>query len=362
MGAAARCFLTLEESATMKIKLTILAVAVMMLFSSCFALPEKMPISQSVIEQSENTAQFHFIDVGQGDCTLIQSGDTNILIDSGTGESGGIICEYLENSGIKYLDCFIGTHPHEDHLGGGSAVLSSVEVGKVYMNGGTSNSYFFEKLVDSMIDMQITPKIPEIDTVYEVGPFKLEFLSPSKDYGNANDNSLVVTVAYKDIKAIFMGDAERVVEADLIKNGADIRSDIIKVGHHGSRYASSAEFLNAVYPSLAIIQCGKDNSYGHPHNEALERLWECGAKILRNDDAGTIVIRTDGTNLYDASGEVYEKEASASIEQIYIGNKKSKVFHCEECKNLPGENNRVQFKLREDALNAGYSACGNCKP
>ena len=346
----------------MKIKLTVLVVIVALLLSSCFAFPEKIPISQNAIEQSENTAQFHFIDVGQGDCTLIQSGDTNILIDSGTGESGGVICEYLENSGIKYLDCFIITHPHEDHAGGGGAVLSSVEVKKVYMNGETSNSYFFEKLVDCMIEMNITPQIPEVGTIYEIGPFKLEFLSPSRDYGNTNDNSLVVTVAYKDIKALFMGDAERVVEADLVKNGADIRSDIIKVGHHGSRYASSAEFLNVVYPSLAIIQCGKNNSYGHPHKEALERIGECGAEILRNDDVGSIVIRTDGQNLYDASGEVYEKTESVGIEQIYIGNRKSKVFHCEECKNLPGENNRLQFKTREDALNAGYSACGNCNP
>lgn len=344
-----------------KHKLTIYILIALLLFTSCtYSLDYTL---EEDTTKTQGDAQFHFIDVGQGDCTLIRSGDTNIMIDAGTWESGSVICEYLSNLGIDYLDCFIGSHPHEDHLGGAAAVLSAMDVGAVYLNGETSSSYFFERFADTLLEEDITPLIPDIGFIYDVGPFKLEFLSPERDFGDTNDNSLVLTVKYGDVKVLFTGDAERSVEAELIKNGRNISADILKVGHHGSRYASSAEFLNRVYPSVAVIQSGSGNSYGHPHDEAIERIEACGAEILRCDNLGTVVLSTDGKNIYKASGEAYEeKEEREEIEQIYIGNKKSKVFHCETCPNLPGDKNRIVFNKRENAVLAGYSACGNCNP
>lgn len=344
-----------------KIKLSIIIISLILILTSCFSMPPSSSLSENPIDSLQDTASFHFIDVGQGDCILIQSGKTNIMIDAGTGESGRVVCEYLKNMGIKYLDCFIGTHPHEDHLGGASAVFSAVEAEKVYMNGEMSSSYFFEKLVDAMIEKDITPVVPEINVTYEIGPFKLKFLSPKKDYGNSNDNSLVVKIEYENISALFMGDAEIAVENDIIKSGADINADILKVGHHGSRYASSSRFLNAVKPVIGVIQSQEGNSYGHPHSEAIKRLERSGIKILRCDNTGNIVIKTDGEKIYDATGEI-KTDNDKEIEVVYIGNKKSKVFHSEVCPNLPGEKNRVIFSDTKEAENAGYKACGNCNP
>lgn len=315
----------------------------------------------SMLPTSES-ALFHFIDVGQGDCILIQDTDTNILIDAGTTESGSAICAYLENLGINYLDCFIGTHPHEDHLGGAAAVLSEFKVGKVYLNGETSNSYFFERLVDTLLNGNITPNIPEFNSVYQFGNFGVEFLSPTIDFENTNNNSLVTMVSYGNIKALFTGDSERPVEAELVKSGVSLNADILKTGHHGSRNASSDEFLMAVNPRVAVIQCGKDNSYGHPHIEVLERLERLSIPVLRTDETGSVVLRTDGTSILNASGEEFEKRENITAEITYIGNKKSKVYHSEACKNLPSEKNQVLFSTPEDAEKMHFTPCGNCMP
>ena len=320
-------------------------------------------LQTNTLDKSGSNALFHFIDVGQGDCVLIQSGDINILIDAGTSESGSVIYKYLKSHKINYLNYFIGTHPHEDHLGGAASILSSIDVGRVFLNSDTSTSYFYERFVDTLIERKITPVKPDMDCIYEAGAFRIKFLSPTKDFGDTNDNSLITMLEFGDIKALFMGDAERSVEAELIQSGKDINADILKVGHHGSRYVSSSEFLNAVYPSVAVIQCGKDNSYGHPHEETLNRLNSIDATVLRTDKDGNIVLVTDGKTIQKATGEIYEKSDTADkISLVYIGNLKSKVFHSESCPNLPQGKNRTEFSTREDAINSGYKACGNCKP
>lgn len=349
----------------MRHKLLLFLLILILLLTACvFPETKNSSLTEKQITVSENTAEFHFIDVGQGDCILVQDADVKILIDAGTTESGSTICAYLENLGIDYLDCFIGTHPHEDHLGGAAAILSEIQVGKVYLNGETSNSYFFERLVDILIDKNITPSIPEFYSPYEFGKFNVEFISPTVNFEDTNNNSLVTMISYGDIKALFTGDSERPVEAELIYNKSkNLKADILKVGHHGSRNGTSNEFLKAVNPSVAVIQCGKDNSYGHPHKEAIDRLENANIEILRTDEVGSIILRTDGTNIFNASDEIIEvKENESQIEIIYIGNKKSKVYHSEACPNLPKEQNQILFSSREDAEKAQYSPCGNCMP
>ncbi len=324
----------------------------------------KLDNNQSVSsDNSGSAAQFHFIDVGQGDSILIQSENTNILIDAGTYESGHIVYNYLKSLNIKFLDYFIGTHPHEDHLGGASSVLNSIDVGTVFVNNDTSTGYFYERFIDTLINKNINTETPDMDCIYETGPFRLRFLSPTKNYGNANDNSLVVMLQFGDIKALFTGDSERAVEATLLKSGYNLKADILKVGHHGSRYASSQEFLNAVRPSVSVIQCGEGNSYGHPHDETIKRIKSIKSEILRTDKDKTIILTTDGKSIQTKSGKSFDVQKEAEeVKLIYIGNKKSKIFHTEACPNLPGEKNRIMFNTREDAINASYKACGNCYP
>jgi len=341
-----------------KRSISIIFLIIALLFSSCSA-----PDSYDVQNEVSGEVLFHFIDVGQGDCILIQSEDKNILIDAGTFQSGSKIYRYLENLKINHLDYFIGTHPHEDHLGGAASVLSSIDVGTVFINGESSSALFYEKFIDTLIKRDIKTEIPDTDCIYEAGPFRIKFLSPRKDFGNTNDNSLVFTVEFGEIKALFTGDAERSVEAELIKNKRLIDADILKVGHHGSRYASSASFLNAVSPSVSVIQCGKDNSYGHPHDEAIKRLGEISPTVLRTDIEGTIILKTDGKTITNATGEVFEEnDTSYGLELIFVGNKKSRVFHSEACPNLPSDKNRIDFSSREEAVGSGFKACGNCNP
>lgn len=336
----------------------IIFLIIALLFSSC-----STPLSTVSPSNTTDEALFHFIDVGQGDCVLIQSEGKNILIDAGTSQSGSTIYRYLKSLNVKHIDYFISTHPHEDHLGGASNILSSIDVGTLFFNGDSTSSYFYEKFINTLIEKNITPVIPDMDCIYETGPFRIKFLSPKKDFGNANDNSLVFTLKFGEITALFTGDAERSVEAELIKSKSNIDADILKVGHHGSRYASSAAFLNAVSPSVSVIQCGEGNSYGHPHSEAMERLDKISGAVLRTDLEGTIILKTDGKTIKNISGEEFnQKGPSPNLEVIYIGNKRSKVFHSEACPNLPSDKNRKDFNSREEAINSGYKACGNCNP
>jgi len=317
----------------------------------------------TTVAPSPDTAQFHFIDVGQGDCIFIQNGDTTILIDAGTYESGHKIYEYLTNLKIDEIDYFIATHPHDDHIGGAESILRVIDVGTVFMGSEGDNSYAFENFVDVMLEKGITPTYPDMDSTYTEGDLSFRFLSPTKDFGNTNDNSFVVMVQYGEVKALFTGDAEKKVETDLISRGVDIRADILKVGHHGSRNASTSSFLNSVYPGVAVIQCGKDNSYGHPHEETLERLSETGCPVLRTDMEGDIILSTDGKTIIRSTGETYEiTEKDETVTLTYIGNKKSKTFHIDSCPNLPGEKNRIKLSSREEAINSGYKPCGNCNP
>ena len=331
-----------------------------MLFCGCAKKPKRELIYENANINSDS-AVFHFLDVGQGDCTLITYGENAILIDAGTYESGWKICEYLKNYGIKTIDFFIGTHPHEDHLGGAASVLTMFDVKKVFLNGETSSSLFFERFTDALIEKEITPHIPDINKEYTVGPFIIEFISPAEDFGDTNNNSLVCTVKYKDIKALFTGDSEQIVESYLLRHDASVSADILKVGHHGSRNASSKAFLREVNPTVAVIECGKDNSYGHPHKETLERLKQIDTTVFRTDEDGVVIITTDGNDLYYSSAVIAVPQEN-DYTQNFIGNIKSFVLHTAECKSLPAENNSIYFETKDEALAKGYKPCGNCKP
>lgn len=342
-----------------KRKLKVIILVIVLILALCTTLPKLFAPENELISVS-GEAVFHFIDVGQGDCIFLQSENANILIDAGTYSSGSIVYRYLKNLGVDHLDYFINTHPHEDHLGGASTVLTSIKVGTVFVNGESSEGYHYERFLDTLLSKDISPVIPDLDCIYEVGDFRIKFLSPIEYSDDANDNSLVFTVQFGNIKALFTGDAERSVEAQLLENSELIDADILKVGHHGSRYASSSAFLNAVSPSVSVIQCGEGNSYGHPHEEALERLDKV-ATVLRTDKDNTVILRTDGKTIINSSGEEF-KTQETSLEVVYIGNKNSKTFHSEACANLPSEKNRVIFASRDDAVNSGYKVCGNCNP
>lgn len=339
----------------MKIKVLSLILVLTLLISAC-----SLSSQETDFKLSDGEAAFHFIDVGQGDCTLLHTDDTVILIDTGTYDSSKSTVSYLKSLGIKHIDCLILTHPHEDHMGGASNILADFDTETVFVNKSTSSSYFYERFIDEIIKQDMTLEFPNLDCVYEYGDLRIKFLSPKKDYGNENHNSIVTLVTFGETEVLFMGDAETEVESDIIDE-YDLSADILKVGHHGSRYASNSEFLNNVLPGICVISCGKDNSYGHPHKEAVSRIEKIGSVIFRTDKEGTICLKTDGKKIYTPEGKEINNNAEPT-DFNYIGNKRSKVLHTDMCSGLPKKQNQIIFSNKDDALEAGYKICRNCNP
>lgn len=240
-----------------------------------------------------------FIDCGQGDSILVVSEGETTLIDATTGRSEENILDHLKERGIERIDHFILSHPHEDHIGGADVILDEFEVGNIYMKRPTAGteptSSVYISLLKQIKSLGKTVHAVEIGDVITCGAVTFSVLGPLEDYEDLNDQSVVLRGEIGEISFLFTGDQESAAEKDLVKEyGKSLQSTILKMGHHGSSGSSSDRFLDAVQPKYAIISCGKDNSYGHPHKEAIERLEERGISYYRTDLQGTITVKTDG--------------------------------------------------------------------
>jgi competence protein ComEC len=240
----------------------------------------------------------HFIDVGQGDCILIQSADNAVLIDAGTVSASRAITTYLDNLGITSLDYVVATHPHSDHIGGMPAVINRYSISEFWMPDVVHTTHIFEDMLDALEanNMQITTV--QAGDILRAGIIEMTVVAPNRSfYQNLNNYSIVLHMKYGNTAMLFTGDAEALSENEIIADW-DIKSDIIKVGHHGSRTSSSHRFLSETAASVAVITVGAGNRFGHPHGEVVDRLNEMGMVIKRTDELGTIVLITDGENIY----------------------------------------------------------------
>ena len=245
-------------------------------------------------------AEARFFDVGQGDAAMFLWADGAILIDAGTNASQYDLVGYIENLGIDEIDCAVFTHPHEDHIGGADCVLEEFDVGAVIMPDIVSDSITYASMTEC-IDEEGCPVYEAASGgVYKFGDVTLTVLSPAEEFGDANLDSAVVMIEYADVSFLFMADCEREAElAALEKMGKDaFDCDVIKIGHHGSYTSTSDELLAAATPDIAVISCGEDNEYGHPHRETMEKLEDLGIEIYRTDEDGTVVIATDGETVW----------------------------------------------------------------
>ncbi len=239
-----------------------------------------------------------FFDVGQGDSALVQADGQNMLIDAGPNESSDALLSYLAASGINKLDIVIGTHPHEDHIGGMADVIAKYPVGSIWMPKAMSETQTFEGLLLAIQAKGLKVTAPTPGTKYDLGNAKITVLAPiSQTYDDLNNYSIVLRIDYGETSFLFMGDAETLVENELLQSKSNVDADVLKVAHHGSDTSSSDAFLAAVTPSWAIISCGEGNDYGHPHAETLARLKAAGTTILRIDLDGTITFTSDGSAL-----------------------------------------------------------------
>ncbi|WP_010239921.1 ComEC/Rec2 family competence protein [Clostridium arbusti] len=263
----------------------------------------KLTTNSSIVRINSDPRELtvHYIDVGQGDCTLVQINKKNLLIDAGPKDAEDKVLSYIKTQGITKLDYIIATHPHEDHIGGMSLVLKNFKVGefiapKIYNPPNTSD---FKDLIQGLKakNMKINVLTPG-DNINLGENIQCQVLAPNhSSYDNLNNYSIVLKITYKNSKFLFNGDAEEESENEILSNGFDVSCDILKLGHHGSKTSTSEDFLKEASPKIAIISCGKNNDYGHPHKITLDKLASINSKIYRTDLHGNIVLSSDGNQI-----------------------------------------------------------------
>ena len=334
----------------------------------------------------------HFIDVGQGDSILAESDGHYMLIDAGENDQAGTVISYLKAQGVTKLDYVIGTHPHSDHIGGLDKVIDTFPVDKVILPPVEHTTKTFEDVLDSIASRGLKITKPAPGDSYDLGNASFTILSPVKDYGNDLNNwSVGVRLTYGDNSFVMCGDAENQAEEDIIKNGAVLKADVLKAGHHGSSTSTSDAFLKKVSPSWVVIQCGKGNSYGHPHKETMEKLKKAGCQVLRTDEEGTITAFSDGKTITWSTGTAAVPGTSAgsggnqtaaipdtdngaaaeneagnpSTRSSYVINTNTGKFHRPDCASatqMKPENRKDVAASRDELVQEGYEPCKQCKP
>ncbi len=241
--------------------------------------------------------EVYFLDVGQGDCAIITADGENMIIDGGPGSQSDKVYSYILNTlkldGFKYM---VATHPHEDHIGGLSAALIAVPVDTVLTPVLEWDSKAFRSMMQYADMRECRILVPYDGDMFPLGKGMVTVLlcwPEAVEYSSANDMSIVLRIDYGERSFLFTGDAEAYAEYMLVDAGG-IEADVLKVAHHGSSTSCTEEFLSAVKPQYAVISCGKDNIYGHPKQETLDRLTKFNVTVLRTDLLGSVIFSSDG--------------------------------------------------------------------
>ena len=347
----------------------------------------------SITAPSGSGLDVHFFDVGQGDSILAESDGHYMLIDAGENDQAGTVISYLKAEGVTKLDYVIGTHPHSDHIGGLDKVIDTFPVDKVFLPPVEHTTKTFEDVLDSIASRGLKITKPKPGDSYDLGNASFTILSPVKDYGNDLNNwSVGIRLTYGDNSFVMCGDAENQAEEDILNSGAVLKADVLKAGHHGSSTSTSNAFLKKVSPSWVVIQCGKGNSYGHPHKETMEKLKKAGCQILRTDEEGTITAFSDGKTITWSTGngtvrdnsnansavnntaDIPDTDNGAAAENesgnsstlsSYVINTNTGKFHRPDCASatqMKSENRKDVTASRDELVQEGYEPCKQCKP
>jgi len=342
--------------------------------------PEQKPEPEPEQEKPSTSKGFqvHFIDVGQADAALVLCDGKAMLIDGGNVGDSSLLYTYLKKHNVNHLDYVVGTHAHEDHIGGIAGALNYATVGTVYCPVTSYNSNAFNNFAKAVQKHGKSITVPAVGTSFSLGSAACTVLGVNEASGT-NNTSIVLRIVYGNTSFLFTGDAEREVEQALLNRGANIGATVLKVGHHGSDTSTSYLWLRQVMPEFAVISVGTGNTYGHPTDDVLSRLRDAEVKTFRTDMQGDVICTSNGSSVSftvsrNANADVFggmggnstQKPEEAPPEGIhYLLNANSMKFHSETCEygQMISDRNRIDhYGTREEVLEMGYSPCGACHP
>lgn len=298
--------------ASFRLRLLVACAALVGAASLAWAEPDApratAPVAPSTAEaplDPTRTVRVDYLDVGQGDAVLLRSyNGKTVLIDTGGPKARGKLKRALKAEGVTRIDALILTHPHADHIGNATAVLKAFEVGIVYDPGYPHTSATYRKVLELIQQKAVRYKKARAGMRIKLADdVELQILSPGESWIHSdrsvlNCTSVVTRLSYGKVHLLFPGDAEEEVERALLETFPnELQSDVLKVAHHGSKYTSRDAFLDKVKPSIAVIEVGKGNSYGHPHRQVMSRLKERGVRTYTTEVHGRVTVRTDGTRV-----------------------------------------------------------------
>lgn len=346
--------------------------------------------------EDKDDLAIHYIDVGQGDATLIKCKDEVMVIDGGDSSTSSKFISYLKKQGVDKIDYMVATHPHADHISGLVGALNTFEVTNILRGSDKSNSKVFKSMENLIKEKNVKDIVPSIGDSFYLGDAKCTVVGPTAYNFDTNNNSISIRIEHGMNSFLFTGDAEKISESAMMYTGEELRSEVFQAGHHGSRTSNSVEFLKEVNPKYVVISCGDNNKYGHPNYETMETLKKMNVKLYRTDEQGNIVAKSDGHNIdwnvdssknFNAGMQVTEEKNSKPItkedrdkaikelekkeskkpvsREKYILNTNSNTFHktdCSAAKKISDENRKEINKNKDELVKDGFKACGICKP
>ena len=265
-------------------------------YQESYSTKDNQPKEQEVqVQQVSSDLTIHYIDVGQADSILIINKEYSMLIDAGNNEDGPLLVDYLKEQNITKIDYVVGTHPHEDHIGGLDDIIDNFNIQEVYLPEVMTTTKTFEDVLDSIETKELEITIPTIGDKFTLGEMNFEVIYTGTNEKDLNSSSIILKMTFGNYSYLFTGDTTEEIEKTILEKNINI--DILKVSHHGSKYSSCEEFLKVATPTYAIISAGAGNSYGHPEQETIDRLKKHTDKIYITKDIGTIVLTSDGTSI-----------------------------------------------------------------